>query len=82
MPDGRGGKRQMTKDERKYISAVAVLYKDNDAAPYIVTYHNFFASEPLPFDVFAGTRDKHFVKPSHPNQTPQEWIEAEKRRHN
>lgn len=76
IPDGRGGRRQMTIDERTYISAVAVLYEESNAAPFIVSYHNFFAKESLPFDIFAGPRDRHFVKPSYPDQTPQEWVEA------
>jgi hypothetical protein len=76
VSDGRGGERQMTEDERVYISAVAVLQEHHESRdPYLVTYHNYFACRPLPPAALRGGDDRHFEKPSHPNTSPQEWRE-------
>jgi hypothetical protein len=73
LGSGRGGKRQTTASERIYISAIAILYQHESQTPFLFTYHNYFAEVPLPFRVFSGPNDRHFVKPAHPDQTPQEW---------
>lgn len=69
---GRGGRRQMTPEDRDYISAVAVLGPP-ETGPSVVIYHNYFAAVPLPSEMFRGGMDQHFRKPGHPNQTPQMW---------
>lgn len=72
----RGGRRQMTSDERTYISAVSVLHEHpDDGQPYLSTFHNYFAAVPLPRSVFASARDRHFVKPDHPDRCPSDWVE-------
>jgi hypothetical protein len=81
--DGRGGKRQTTPSERTYLSAVAVLYEEeNEAETFLVVYHNYFASVQLPRNAFSGRRDLHFVKPGNPDLTPQMWVPYEEMPHN
>jgi hypothetical protein len=76
--DGRGGKRQTTPSERTYLSAVAVLYEgEAEDETFLVVYHNYFASVPLPRSVFSGARDLHFLKPGNPDFTPQIWVPYE-----
>ena len=74
--DGRGGERQATATERTYLSAVAVLYQGELAKEmFVAVYHNYFATIPLSRKVFSGPADRHFVKPGHPDLTPQAWEE-------
>jgi len=75
---GRGGRRQMSEDERVYISAVQVMSESPgvDSEPFVITYHNCFAAIPLPRDIFRGQLDRHFAKPSHPAESPQLWDEV------
>jgi hypothetical protein len=74
----RDGERQMTKDSRVYISAVSVLYEDqNGEEPCLYSFHNWFATIPLPLLLFRGPSDRHFVKPDHPDRCPQQREEIE-----
>ncbi len=74
----RGGRRQMTNDARRYISALLVLsYAEDTGESYAHVYHNFFAQVELPHKMFRGPRDRHFMKPSHPDKCPQTWIEIQ-----
>jgi hypothetical protein len=75
--DGRGGRRQMTEDDRVYVSALAVLGEHhNSSEPFLCVYHNYFARLPLALEVFRGPHDRHFCKPAHPNELPQTWEEV------
>jgi hypothetical protein len=66
----------MTEDSRRYVSAVQVLQESIDTGePFLATFHNYFALRPLPRTVFRGPLDRHFVKPHHPNESPQAWDE-------
>jgi hypothetical protein len=77
--EGRGDKRQLTENQRLYISAVSVLYENQKSGePFILTYHNFFAKVKLPFDIFSDPYDHHYIKPNHPNLAPQDWVEFKK----
>jgi hypothetical protein len=74
---GRGGRRQLTPESRKYISAVQVLQEVRETSePYILTYHNFYARWPLATTTFDGPNDRHFQKSRHPDASPQEWIDS------
>jgi hypothetical protein len=72
--DKRGGNRQMTPDRRTYISAALVLCEDRDG-PYVLVFHNFFATTKLPRSAFSGTDDCHFRNPSDPLMGPVGWLE-------
>lgn len=73
---GRGGRRQTTPTERTYLSAIAILYEIDRHSPFLYVYHNYFAEAKLPFEVFSGHKNRHFVKSVHPNYTPQQWTEV------
>jgi hypothetical protein len=70
-PDKAGGSRTATKSEKRYVSAVCVLYDLSDL--FMVTYHNFFAEHPLPVTMFRGPLDAHFAKPTNPDLCPGVW---------
>lgn len=70
LGDGRGGKRQLTRDQRRYISAICVLYEEFEA---LWVYHNYFASVPFPVSLFNEPQDRHFAKAAHPDTSPQVW---------
>jgi hypothetical protein len=72
--DGRGGRRQITQDIRRYVSAVAVLYEAPE--PHVYVYHNCFANIPLSLAALRGPLDRHFEKPTHPDASPQQWREV------
>src|SRR5262245_14250769 len=72
LGDGRNRRRRVA--DLELISAVAVLYEHPiDHFPFVLTYNNFFAKTPLPPHVFAGTNDRHFTKPRHPDLCPGLW---------
>jgi len=74
--EGRGGHRQLTGDARVYISSLVVLNgKPESSEPFLYVYHNYFARIPLPQGIFRGPNDRHFRKPTHPNESPQAWEE-------
>ena len=61
----------LTRAERCYVSAVGVLY--DIPSLFMVTYHNFYATVPLPLPIFSGERDIHLKKAGDPEQTPGAW---------
>lgn len=72
LPDGRSGSRKV--HDLGCISAVSVLYEHPEKPSlFLITYHNFFARTPLPAEVFAGTDDRHLVKPGRPDLYPGDW---------
>lgn len=71
----RDGDRQLTHEQRRYISAVSVLTGCYDDSPCIFTYHNFFAERPLPTSLFRSSRDRHFAKQRRPDQEVYPWVE-------
>ena len=75
LSDERGGNKLRTLEEKKYISAISIIDKDENNKPFIASYHNYFATIPLPLTVFAGQKDKHFKKPANPNKNFQHWAE-------
>jgi len=64
--------RLMTSEEKRYVSAVCVLYDIPELQ--MRTYHNFYAKVPLPAQVFSGQADLHLMKPADPAICPGEWI--------
>jgi len=66
LGDRRGGNRELTNEQRTYVSAVAVLAEGGDSAWY---YHNYFATVQLSRAVLNDERDRHFHNPSHPLET-------------
>jgi hypothetical protein len=72
--DKRGGNRQMTPDRRTYISAAVVLCEGQDG-PYVLVFHNFFATTKLPRSAFSGADDCHFRNPTDPLMGPVGWVE-------
>jgi len=66
LSDRRGGNRELTNEQRTYVSAVAVLAEGGESARY---YHNYFATVQLSRAVLDDERDRHFHNPSHPLET-------------
>lgn len=67
-----GGKRQMTEDNRRYISAFAVLGRNELTLQF---FHNPFATKMLWPDYFPDLNDKHFIKGGHPEMVNSVWNE-------
>jgi len=68
-PDRNGGRRTCTANEKKYISAVAVISDHDDAT--VIFYHNQFADVPLTPPAFRGSNFFHLQKV--PDE-PWKWI--------
>lgn len=69
---GHSGKRQMTQDSRRYISAVAVMER---RALVVHVYHNPFAKVPLFPRYLPHLQDRHFIKGDHPERSGHLWLE-------
>jgi hypothetical protein len=69
---GHGGGRQMTNGSRRYVSAIAVMDKKDDA---VVVYHNPFAVCPLFPRYLPHSADRHFIKGDHPERAGHLWLE-------
>ena len=74
-PDRSGGGRTMTKDEKNYISAVAVISDWDNESVYV--YHNCYADVPLPAGIFTDGKCLHFRKGPEPHSEPWEWHQVE-----
>jgi hypothetical protein len=63
--------------DRQIISAVCVVYEhpENDGL-FTITYHNYWASAPLPKHIFHGQQDAHLAKASDPDLAPNSWVRA------
>jgi hypothetical protein len=74
LGDTRSRYRQIWRD-REIFSAVVVLcdYPDSDRV-FTITYHNYWASTPLPRNVFDGENDFHFAKTTDPDIQPNSWV--------
>ena len=71
-PDTAGGGRTTTLTEKRHVSAVYVLY---DVPKFrMLTYHNRFATVPLPLNIFSGDGDVHLKKPADPTVCPGTWV--------
>ena len=69
---GHGGGRQMTEDDRVYVSAVCVMDRRELR---LSIYHNPFAAQPLFPRYFAESGDQHFIKDGHPEKSGHLWLE-------
>lgn len=72
--DRAGPNRTTTEREKRYLSAVCVLY--DTPKLWMLTYHNYYAAIRLPLSVFAGPSDAHLKKPRDPNCCPGAWEKA------
>ena len=59
-PDGNGGRRTCTANEKNYVSAVAVISDHDDKT--VLFYHNCFARVPLAAPLFRGENFFHLQK--------------------
>jgi len=60
---------------RQIISAVVVLNESPDnIGLFTISYHNYWASVPLPRNVFDGEDDFHFTKTTNPDIRPNDWV--------
>jgi hypothetical protein len=63
--------------DRQIISAVCVIYEHpEDKSLFTITYHNYWASVPLPKNIFTDKYDRHFVKITDPDLQPNNWERA------
>ena len=77
LPDTRSGHRKIP--DRQIISAVLVLSDEpQDGDLYGFIYHNYWASIPLPKNVFTHKKDFHFVKIADPDARPEKWVRLER----
>jgi len=61
--------------DRQIISAVVVLHESPDnIGLFTISYHNYWASVPLPRNVFDGEDDFHFTKTTNPDIRPNNWV--------
>jgi hypothetical protein len=73
LGDTRSGYRRMP--DRKIISAVMVIHEPAESRdPFALTYHNYWASVPLPRNVFSGQNDLHFAKATDPDLQSNRWV--------
>lgn len=71
-PDHNGGKRGLTANNGRYVSAVAVISDHDDET--LLIYHNPHAEVPLPVGIFTGNKCIHYRKPSSTYGAPTTWI--------
>jgi hypothetical protein len=69
--DRSGGGRTTTKNERNYLSAVAVISDLDDET--LLVYHNYHAVIPLAAEIFSDDRCRHFWKRQDPHGEPWTW---------
>jgi hypothetical protein len=63
--------------DRQIISAVCVLYEHHETEDlFAITYHNHWASVPLPKNIFVGKYDCHLAKAFNPDLQPNDWVRA------
>jgi hypothetical protein len=61
-----GGKAQMTKNSRKYISCIGLLIKEKNAPPFLKLYENYYASIKIKYDIFRKYKDINIFKLEYP----------------
>lgn len=73
LGDTRGKNRTLRKQHHSIVSAVAVL-EDHSAeyGLFLMVYHNFFASIPLPSNLFVHAKDRQLAKKD-PEASPGPW---------
>jgi hypothetical protein len=69
---GHGRGRQMTEDERLYVSAICVMHARE---LFVSIYHNPFAAQPLFPRYFPHVADRHYIKGDHPEKAGHLWLE-------
>jgi hypothetical protein len=74
LGDTRSRYRQIWRD-RNVFSGVVVLCDYPQGKLFTITFHNYWASTPLPKNVFDGENDFHFVKTSDPDVQPNKWVQ-------
>jgi hypothetical protein len=71
-----GGNRKLNEERRLYIGAVAVLLcAEAEGAVRLDIYHNPFTSKPVWPAYFSDSRDRHFIKKGHPDESGYGWYE-------
>ena len=70
---GFGGNRQMTEENRLYISAVAFMRQKYPEEWIIALFHNVFASEPLDPDVASSFADVQYALTEPKSKAYQNW---------
>jgi len=69
-----GGKAQMTKNSRKYISCIGLL-KENNNKPFLKLYENCYANIRIKYDIFKKYNDISIFKlNSPPDKTYSNWV--------
>jgi len=70
-----GGKTQMTKNSRKYISCIGLLIKENNNKPFLKLYENYYANIKIKYDIFKKYDDISIFKlNSPPDKTYSNWV--------
>ncbi len=70
-PDNNGPGRTTTAEEKRYISAVAVVSDGDDET--VLFYHNTFADVPLQQSWFRNEKCRHLFKDGDPHAKPHAW---------
>jgi len=61
-----GGKAQMTKNSRKYISCIGLLIKEKNAQPFLKLYENYYANIKIKYDILKKYDDISIFKLKYP----------------
>ena len=70
-----GGKAQMTKNCRKYISYIGLLIKENNSKHYLKLYENYYANIKIKYDIFRKYNDISIFKLENPpDQKFSNWV--------
>lgn len=72
--DAVGGNRKLRPDQGTHVSAVCHLAESPETGePFLITYHNGFATTKLPTSVFAQAADVHLKNPETENGFQVTW---------
>ena len=70
-----GGKAQMTKNSRKYISYIGLLIKENNNKPFLKLYENYYANIRIKYGIFKKYNDISIFKLNFPpDKTYSNWV--------
>lgn len=70
-----GGKAQMTKNSRKYISCIGLLIKEKNASPFLKLYENYYANIKIKYDILRKYNDISIFKLEYPpDQIFSNWV--------
>lgn len=70
-----GGKAQMTKNSRKYISCIGLLIKENNSKHSLKLYENYYANIKIKYDIFRKYNDISIFKLEYPpDQKFSNWV--------